>query len=236
VTFSSARKRLGRVYASLALGACLTALGLLAAGCGSSPTPSVASLNPTTTTSGGTSTTSSSGAGGGPSSAKSGGGQGQGQEVTMAGGNRNTMAAFSACMRKNGEPNFPDPNAQGQLSFGSANGIDPGSAQFRLAQQACQKLLPNGGSPTPAQQAQFKQQALAFSACMRKHGVPKFPDPNFGAGHVALQIGPNSGIDPRSPQFQAAQQACQQDLPGKVGAIGGPPALGAAASAKAGGG
>jgi hypothetical protein len=39
-----------------------------------------------------------------------------------------------------------------------------------------------------------------FAACMREHGVPNFPDPNGTAG----QLGPNSGIDPASPQFQSA--------------------------------
>jgi hypothetical protein len=40
----------------------------------------------------------------------------------------------------------------------------------------------------------------AFARCMRAHGVPDFPDPNGQSG----QLGPSSGIDPNSPQFQAA--------------------------------
>jgi hypothetical protein len=42
--------------------------------------------------------------------------------------------------------------------------------------------------------------SLAFAKCMRAHGVPDFPDPDGQAG----QLGPGSGIDPSSPQFQAA--------------------------------
>jgi hypothetical protein len=115
-------------------------------------------------------------------------------------------------MRRNGVPSFPDPNAQGQIS---AN-IDPGSAQFEQAQQACRKLMPHGGTPSPAQQEQSRRSALAFSACMRSHGEPKFPDPQFGSGgSVRLKISVGSGVDPGSPQFQAAQKACQSDLPGK---------------------
>jgi len=144
--------------------------------------------------------------------------------MTMVGGSRSVMTAYASCMRKNGEPNFPDPNAQGQLSFGSSSGIDPSSPQFQQAQKACQKLLPNHGTPSPAQQAQGRAQALAFSACMRKNGVPNFPDPQFSSGgRVGIRIGPSSGIDPRSPQFQAAQTACQKDLPGKVGPGAPPP-------------
>ena len=42
--------------------------------------------------------------------------------------------------------------------------------------------------------------SLAFAKCMRANGVPHFPDPNGQSG----QLGPNSGIDPSSPQFQSA--------------------------------
>ena len=41
---------------------------------------------------------------------------------------------------------------------------------------------------------------LAFAECMRTHGVPKFPNPN-GKGS---QLGPDSGVNPASPTFQAA--------------------------------
>jgi hypothetical protein len=54
-------------------------------------------------------------------------------------------------------------------------------------------------------------QFVAFSACMRSHGVPSFPDPSPGGG---IRITPSSGVNPRSPAFQAAQQACQKLLPG----------------------
>jgi hypothetical protein len=50
--------------------------------------------------------------------------------------------------------------------------------------------------------------AVAFAACMRSHGVPEFPDP-ASDGHTSL----GNGIDPSSPQFQAAQKACQSLLP-----------------------
>jgi len=143
--------------------------------------------------------------------------------MAIAGGSRIVMAAYASCMRKNGEPNFPDPNAQGQLSVGSSNGIDPSSPQFQQAQTACRKLLPNHGTPTPAEQAQARAQALAFSACMRKNGVPNFPDPQFGSGgRVSIRFSAGSGLDPQAPAFQAAQSACQKNLPGKFGAGTGP--------------
>jgi hypothetical protein len=121
--------------------------------------------------------------------------------------------AFARCMRAHGVPDFPDPGSDGQLN---ANGIDTKSPQVRSAVGACQSLLP-GRNPA-AQVAQAGGQALRFSRCMRAHGVPNFPDPSVqsnGSG-VAVTIrmkAGSGGIDPRSPQFQAAQQACRSILP-----------------------
>ena len=128
-------------------------------------------------------------------------------------------AKFSACMRKNGVPNFPDPNSQGVIQLGSGDGINLGSPKFRAAQQACRQVLPNGGQPTPQQLAKAQQAALAFSACMRKHGLKDFPDPNFSGGGVTLRLNgaPGSDLNPQLPLFQRAQAACRALLPGKFG-------------------
>ena len=165
--------------------AALAGLSLLAAGCGGGAAPSgVASVATTTST-----TTHSSSASSGP-------------------------ASFSACMRAHGVPNFPDPSGQGGIQINGSSGIDPRSAQFQAAQRTCQKLLPNRGKVSPAQQAKAQAQMLKFSACMRAHGVRNFPDPTFSGGEGQLKIGPSSRIDPNSGQFKAAQQACQKLLPG----------------------
>src|SRR5262249_41499620 len=77
--------------------------------------------------------------------------------------------------------------------------------------------------------ALMRRQALAFSACMRSHGLPNFPDPDFGpGGRVTLRISARSGFGPRSPQFQSAQKACQDKLPGIVKAGSAPPGAGPA--------
>jgi hypothetical protein len=58
---------------------------------------------------------------------------------------------------------------------------------------------------------------------MRTHGVPSFPDPTFSGGAVQLKsVGGAGGIDPGSPQFQAAQRACRSVVPRLPGAKGGP--------------
>jgi hypothetical protein len=55
------------------------------------------------------------------------------------------------------------------------------------------------------------RQALAYSQCMRTHGVPDFPDPNANGTTV---ISPSSPINSSSGQFQAASNACQNLQPG----------------------
>ena len=65
-----------------------------------------------------------------------------------------------------------------------------------------------GGSSKP-QVHNHANVFIAFSKCMRAHGVTNFPDPT---GH-GINIG-GTGIDPRSPAFQAAQKVCFKLLPG----------------------
>jgi hypothetical protein len=176
--------------------AALASASLIAAGCGGKPSGSaVANIGATTTASSpGNSQSSQSG----------------GQEFDQA-------RAFSACMRKNGVPSFPDPTEGGGLTI---NKVQLANApQFRSAEAKCRKLRPHGEAPSPAEQAQMQAQALRYSACMRSHGVPKFPDPQFEGAGIKLALG--RGIDPASPTFQSAQRACESVMPGLKGK-GGP--------------
>jgi len=187
-------------------------VALLEAGCGGSAgSPGIANLAGTSSTAPTTTTQGGLGTGGkvfGP------GGAPHGQfQLSMNTGNAADGAKFSACMRKHGVPNYPDPNAQGVITISSGMGIDPGSPAFRSAQTTCSKLLPNGGQPTPAQIAQRQHQLLAFSACMRAHGVKDFPDPSNGG--LRISVHPGSDLQPNNPTFQRAQQACQKYLPFK---------------------
>jgi hypothetical protein len=204
-TFEEKRSRPSRTLraaaAVLALAA-IASLALIAAGCGGDSTsPGVAELSSNSTT------TQSS--------------QSDGSEGGSASGN---PAAYSQCMRSHGVPKFPDPRPDGGflLRAGPGTGIDPESPQFKAADRACQKLRPNERPPSPAQQAEAREQMLKFAACMRSHGLPKFPDPTFSAdGGVSLRIQRNSGLDPRSPQFKAAEEACKDLMPGAPGSDAG---------------
>ncbi len=70
-----------------------------------------------------------------------------------------------------------------------------------------------GQSATPAS---AYATALAFVSCMRTHGEPNMPEPSTSKNgpHVQLSINFN-GIDPNSPQFAAANNACKHLLPNK---------------------
>ncbi len=188
----------------------LAGAALLLAGCGgASPSPGVAHLSSRTSA-------SSAASGGGSSSSSESGGPTQQQ-----------MIAFSQCMRSHAVPEFPEPT-EGHLPLrvggnGKVAGVNPGSAEFQAARRVCRKLLPNGGTPSPAQQAKIQERALKFSRCMRAHGVPDFPDPTFSSGTVQLKnAGAPGGIDPNAPHFQAARKTCQSVLPKLPGAKGGP--------------
>jgi hypothetical protein len=197
------------------------ALALLGAGCGGgAASPGVASIAASTTP-GSTTTpsTTTQGSGPGGKAFNAPGGANAHFSIAMNVGNATLGAKFSSCMRKHGVQNFPDPNGQGVIQFGSDTGIDPNSPTFQSARSACQKILPNGGQPTPAQQAQRQRQMLAFSKCMRAHGIKDFPDPSNDG--IQIHAGQGSDLNPNNSQFQAAQRACQSNLPFKPLRAGG---------------
>jgi hypothetical protein len=181
----------------------LALLAVTAAGCGSKPTSSgVAQLpSATTTTSSSSSSSSSSDS---PTSKE------------------DDIYKFSSCMRSHGVPKFPDPTRSSgggmNLNISPGSGLNPNTPQFKAAQKSCEKLLPNGGKPDAAMQAKAQAQMLKFSACMRSHGLPNFPDPKFSGGGAKLTLdGKGGGLNPNSPVFQAAQKACESVLPGGKG-------------------
>jgi hypothetical protein len=70
------------------------------------------------------------------------------------------------------------------------DGITFAGPALRTAQTACAEYLPPKGPPS-ALSANQKAAALANAECMRKHGVPNFPDPTFATGGAAnVNLGP----------------------------------------------
>jgi hypothetical protein len=143
----------------------------------------------------------------------SGCGSSGGEGVAQAPNGRSTTSgstggsAYSACMRRNGVSNFPDPGADGIIHMPSA--IDKRSPTFQRASLTCRPLAP-GRVLTEQERAQLQRQMLAFAACMRAHGV-QFPDPSVMHGHIEL---PETAqrIDRNSHTFTSAAAACRNKL------------------------
>ena len=81
---------------------------------------------------------------------------------------------------------------------------------------------PNSSAGPGAATTDAAGAAVAFAGCMRSHGLSSYPDPKVSAspGHVSMTISPG-GLDPNSPAFKSASQACHHLLPGG----GGPAAI-----------
>ena len=95
----------------------------------------------------------------------------------------------------------------------------PGRAGLLAAALACLALLTaacssSASSGTGAGQTSGStgQSTLAFSRCMRAHGITAFPDPD-AQGQLSLNAGPGTGINPNSPQYKAASNACKHLMP-----------------------
>ena len=70
-----------------------------------------------------------------------------------------------------------------------------------------------GGGSSPALTAQTAyQKSLAYSQCMRSHGLSGMADPVVSATGISMQM--PAGAKPNSPVFQAAQRACRKLIPG----------------------
>jgi hypothetical protein len=194
----------------LASAAGISALALLAAGCGGAPkSPSVANIGatstPTTTTAGNT--------------------DNRGSTALPKGNPSELLSEWAACMRKHGDPNQADPTIDsdkvieitlpaaysGGPGLGGKDGNDPCQAYMSAASMALR-----GGEPV---QKPNPAEMVKFSECMRANGIPDFPDPSGGG----LSIRRGGDLDPSNPAFQSAQKLCGKKT-GLTGPIaGGPP-------------
>ncbi|HEY1915792.1 MAG TPA: hypothetical protein VGH27_09470 [Streptosporangiaceae bacterium] len=125
--------------------------------------------------------------------------------------------AYAQCIRSHGAPEFPDPvqDQFGGWVFLSTPGSGVTGPGVPVAENACKALEPPQNGLTPQEQQEALAQALKHTNCMRAHGITNFPDPvaEDQGGQLGISINP-SGLDMNSPQFQAAQTACQQYQPG----------------------
>lgn len=127
---------------------------------------------------------------------------------------RQAVLAFAKCMRDQGI-DMPDPQFDGGrvMQRGPDERVAP--EKLREAEEACRKLLKDVKPPelSEEQQKELREGALAHAQCMREHGLENFPDPTFDEdGGARVRIGPGSGLDPDDPDFQAAEEACRDEL------------------------
>jgi hypothetical protein len=150
------------------------------------------------------------------------------------------MDAFAQCMRDHGISIQVGSAGNGKLGTGPTTHSDSGSGgpvtgkgntdadrkKFDDANKACASLLPKGGLNGTGQpmSKEIQDKLLAFSQCMRDHGID-MPDPKFENGGATVQIGGEGDngqkIDPQSKTFQDAQKACETLLPDKGQPVGG---------------
>lgn len=134
--------------------------------------------------------------------------------ISESSGSEGTALAFATCMRSHGVPQFPDPGSSQGPAFGPGSSLKSSPA-FQSAVGKCDKLVPGGGpksSAAPAPTASDLHTALAWAACVRKHGEPNFPDPSTSARGglffrgIVFPVGPD--FDPQAPAFKQAQATC----------------------------
>lgn len=122
---------------------------------------------------------------------------------------------FARCMRENGI-DMPDPqtDADGRMTQrigGPGVRIDP--ARMEKAMEACREFEPTGGrAVSPADEQEFRDRILEFTQCMRENGV-NMPDPQFEGGGRVIMRERRGAVNPESPTFRKAQEACREFMP-----------------------
>lgn len=90
-----------------------------------------------------------------------------------------------------------------------------GSSTSTSSASASSGSSSSGSSGSKSGSASPGGQAVAYSECMRAHGVPNFPEPKISSNgnehKVAIRVTP---AITGNPQFKPAQQACSKLLPG----------------------
>ena len=133
-------------------------------------------------------------------------------------GPRSSPIAMSRCFRDNGVSGFPDPRSGpdgggvgfpgGFIVTGSGSlvvmGIPFAGPAVKHAEQVCKEFLPPSGGPPQISQSQ-KNPAIANADCMRRNGVPNFPDPTFSGNRFNAGLG---HLNPSSPAFKHAASVC----------------------------
>lgn len=126
--------------------------------------------------------------------------------------------AFAECMRDQGI-DMPDPETAGGAGGGTVRigGSGENRDKFQAAMEECDHFLEQAGAFRGEPDPEMLDKMLEFAGCMREHGID-MPDPQADGGIMIQRNDDGSSsssmgdIDPESPEFQAAQEACRPIL------------------------
>jgi hypothetical protein len=128
---------------------------------------------------------------------------------------KKALLQYAQCMRDHGV-DMPDPEFEHGVAIKGPSNENRDPAKLRAAEQACKKYQ-DKFKPPPAseeEQKKTKEAALKNAQCMRNHGITNFPDPQFDEnGGMRPNFDKPNGIDPDSPKFEAAANACEKEAP-----------------------
>ena len=135
---------------------------------------------------------------------------GGGQTASVQQQARAVWLDYAHCVRSHGFPNFPDPqvDSQGQASFGNSTQTKTIGRQVQGACESILNRLPASvrGNTSPVTPARLHQEVL-FAGCMRRHGLPDWPDPRSD-GTFQLAGTPYANMGKTGPVLTAIQ-ACR---------------------------
>jgi hypothetical protein len=177
----------------LTSGVVVAAVSLVAAGCGGSGSPRVATVASSTTAAATTTPNATTTVQYGTSGASAG------------------ALAFARCMRSHGFPKWPDPESNGEFDKAKLRQLNLSPSRARAIEgRFCNSDFENGRQGqtiTPAERTDYVKAA----ACMRSHGFPDVPDPTFPNNIVTLNI--PSSINTESSTFKSAARTCIKLIP-----------------------
>jgi len=128
-----------------------------------------------------------------------------------AGSPNQLLVEWAACMRQHGDPGQADPtiSADGNISVIIPTGAPQSlSGEVHGGTAPCNQYLAGASSALrdgkpitePSQSTELK-----FTACMRTHGVPNYPDPTGDTTNFN-----GTGVDPNSPVVERASNVCEK--------------------------
>jgi hypothetical protein len=122
---------------------------------------------------------------------------------------------YRDCLTQNGVKLLDTPTAEGLPQ------VDKQSTDVKVlgdAQEKCREYVPSGGDATRAPAADIET-SRKYAACIRKHGVSDYPDPDPVTGDPGIsdELGARLKTD---PDMVTATEACAGLQPGGKGDVG----------------